>query len=953
MRDMLRNDGLAKTTEFLASKFSGDELQQVFGRKEFVQFVQGTTGRRGILAKLEKLITQNAETGPIERFGEDLENTLGNKFERFIQAFVQIGSEYGQPLAFAAKKFLDVANIFLAAVIGLNQITGGLLAWIISAAGAFTVVSALLGKDMRMVISGLFMRIFGKSSDTFHKYRDIGAAAHAAAGAAPPGMGWTAAQTAAEAAAFDAAQKAGKRASASPSDYIKSQNAREKARQSADRARASTATATATATAKATEAAAEASAAKAEAKVRPQQGFDTGAKAWNDARRAKQESILRAFAREDDFERRTREAQERQTRAARREKWREEHGYQFDRRFKRNFDPNYAINRLQDWRMRRNVLHRVYEDQVVKMSGIVDDLIGTGKLDPKYRRGVLHSLMTMRQSLNDWQVVPMDPYFYKGGEDLFKRTGYRPITPDDELIPSYKRKKTHEGGIDRFLYKKWTGHGATMSDVSPGMWKKSQMPWFHLLEAMPYMDPDQYYQKYRSPVSGYADAIMGVAAMSGAGMGAGPSSKSAPNLLEWKRFRPTPGLKIPAGYGMGGPPTRNWNPGIWDMLSTIPFLLGQGWEALRSGGTYKKAFGGGGFGTGFAAAMSGTGLFDMLGSVREYNAGAEAKGRKGMRENMAKVAWFMGKFWRIATNPLMLATGIAAAVWAGSLALFNRTDRGRDHLAILEYRKESFFNMEKILEFQVSQGQALLEAIQADLDARGMGNPSNKRYSSFLEMFQDGWNFLKDGVSNIWQRAIKESIVQRQLGIYSTGKMTPEQQLRMFGWFDQAGVAGWEAIPRAAPGPNGERFMFRIKWRDDHDKKLSLAVGEMDADQFINEGRQNSSITGGGLLNWALTEGNDYFDRLAKEGPKGARDFAYAARGMAHRAAIGTDGRAISYIPIKSVVNVYAQDGQDLVELVDETVAKNMIYFAKRIQRESSVEVNTQGPLPDDFPYVP
>ena len=135
IRDMLRNEGLARTTSFLASHFNGDELQQVYGRKELVQFVQGVTGQPGLLARLEQMITQNAESGPIEKFGADLENTLQNQFDRLIQSMTQLGAEFGKPMGELAKLLLKLTRGSIDLLTSINESLGGALSWLVTVSG--------------------------------------------------------------------------------------------------------------------------------------------------------------------------------------------------------------------------------------------------------------------------------------------------------------------------------------------------------------------------------------------------------------------------------------------------------------------------------------------------------------------------------------------------------------------------------------------------------------------------------------------------------------------------------------------------------------------------------------------------------------------------------------------------------------------------------------------------
>ena len=161
LRDMLRGEGLAHTVEFLASKFTGDELQQVFGRKEFVQFVQGTTGRRGIVRKLEDLIEQNVANQPIERFGADLEMTLANKFDRFMQTIRQLGTEFGEPIAKLAKVLLTVVQKIADIFLWFNEKTGGLFAWFVTIMGGLLTRFLLFDRLSRSNILGNIGGVFG------------------------------------------------------------------------------------------------------------------------------------------------------------------------------------------------------------------------------------------------------------------------------------------------------------------------------------------------------------------------------------------------------------------------------------------------------------------------------------------------------------------------------------------------------------------------------------------------------------------------------------------------------------------------------------------------------------------------------------------------------------------------------------------------------------------------
>lgn len=974
LRDMLRNEGLARTVEFLASKFTGDELQQVFGRKEFVQFVQGTTGRRGIVAQLEKLIADNAESKPIEKFGKDLSWTLQNKFDQFMQTLIQVGVEYGQPLALVAKGVLTVGKFLMDGMILFNEATGGAFAWVVSAAGALVLSFTLIGKTFRMFTYGLMATLTGWTN----LFAGRAVMAGAAASAAPLGSKGAAAREAMAAAGTGVAWGAG---AAAGEAVAGSSNA--KARVDADIGRAASGTGVGVGAGAGTSAgaAASAGASAGAAAGATQAGFDTGAKAWNDQRRAKQQAF---------FDRMKNAGDEKQAPGTKREAWKDSRrrrywiggfervtgeyaqygprairGPWFNAKFNRNFDMTGEFDgRGHKVNPRYRLSHERsgFGTHVTAAARMVDDMIAKGHVDPAHRRFAMHSLLTNPQSLNQFAQLP--GHGFGGMPGMFASTGHRPLDPHvNPFSPNWVKKK-HRGGFvtgnwkgqvdwDKFLLKKHRGKGYGQQDIKPSMVMKTQQAAFDAASMAPWLATDLYLSRHRDTVAAAGSPFKNAGGyVLPPGMGehtrTGGAAPHRPTLL-----LPPPRPEVKPDFPKP-PPARRASLGekIMGGLLMGSFM----WDNVRSGETYKNMFGQS-FGGGFGAGVDGGKFNDFMGKMDDFNSSEEKEGRKGMRKGVGMMAFWLGKMFRLATNPATLAVAAIAAAYAVSRFFFNRTERGASHLKLIAMHEASFFNQEKILKTQADIGEATYERLKDAVNARKGGGDLKGKYDPLTAWFQQPWKETKDAWSNFWEKRRKTSAAQGTLDLIAAGGMTQEEikraasSLRMMG-IDPEGTTThknsmfkrmWNNNPvstimrlwrgERSPVFGGDHY-HSIKWLQDHDKTMRFVTGLMDAKKAEEQGRLPFSLSG---VPWALLP--QHRD-LALTGPWGARMAAYEQWGKYGR--IHPDqhpGALMHYMPIDVVVNSFAPTWEQMSEKVEEAVMEGVQKAGWRIVSDAAGDV--------------
>ena len=186
-----------------------------------------------------------------------------------------------------------------------------------------------------------------------------------------------------------------------------------------------------------------------------------------------------------------------------------------------------------------------------------------------------------------------------------------------------------------------------------------------------------------------------------------------------------------------------FDPWIWASM-VDPFSgIKDNWAKSRRGATYRKKWGDGAWGRGFASGVDGKRFDDFYGAINGYNESAERKGREKLSKSSALSAFFLGKMWKLASSPIAMGVGAGMAAWTTASWLYGLTWHGKNQREIRQERDQSIYNPSKILDFNVTQTRDAHKWLLEEWQSRNKpGFRPDGTYSWKAHLLDDWWGFL-------------------------------------------------------------------------------------------------------------------------------------------------------------------------------------------------------------------